>query len=326
MTNELLKLEQVSKQYDADDSFAARITGRAGLVHAVTDVNLCISRGETLGLVGESGCGKSTLARLILRLEGVTKGKIVFNGTNITSIHEDRMAWFRRRVQIVFQDPRSSLNRSFRIETILASAIRLHSALKKRTEIRDRATELLRLVGLDDSFLDRFPHELSGGQRQRVGIARALAVNPELVILDEPVSALDVSIQAQIINLLESLQNNLGLTFIFISHDLNVVRYLSDRLAVMYFGRIVEIGVAEEIYKSPRHPYTKALLSAVAMPGMTHKNSEDILMIGEVPSPLSPPCGCAFHPRCPIAQNRCRVERPELREVNGVDVACHLAE
>lgn len=326
MTKRLLELVTVSKIYEADDSLLARLRKKGGSVHAVTDVDLSVTRGETLGLVGESGCGKSTLARLILRLEDVSTGDVIFDGRNVTDLGPNQLRWFRNRVQIVFQDPQSSLNRSYRVETILASALKLHRGLTKRKDIRAAGAELLRLVGLDAAFLDRYPHELSGGQRQRVGIARALAVEPELLILDEPVSALDVSIQAQIVNLLHDLQVRLGLTYVFISHDLNVVRYLSDQVAVMYFGRIVETGPAETLYREPRHPYTQVLLSAVAMPGLSHEVPEGSVLVGEVPSPLSPPSGCAFHPRCPRAQDRCRQERPELREIGGVAVACHLVE
>lgn len=326
MNNRLLELVAVSKKYEADDSLLARLRKKGGTVHAVTDVDLCIRGGETLGLVGESGCGKSTLARMMLRLEDVSAGDVIFEGRNVTNLAPHQLRWFRNRVQIVFQDPQSSLNRSYRVETILASAVKLHRGLTSRKDIRAAGAELLRLVGLDAAFLDRYPHELSGGQKQRVGIARALAVEPDLLILDEPVSALDVSIQAQILNLLHDLQVRLGLTYIFISHDLNVVRYLSDQVAVMYFGRIVETGPAETLYRQPRHPYTQVLLSAVAMLGLGHGVPEGATLVGEVPSPLSPPSGCAFHPRCPRAQERCRQKRPELRKIGGVAVACHLVE
>lgn len=326
MNKRLLELVSVSKIYEADDSLLARLRNKGGSVHANTDVDLAIKRGETLGLVGESGCGKSTLARTILRLENVSAGDVIFDGRNVTKLAPHQLRWFRNRVQIVFQDPQSSLNRSYSVEKIIASAVKLHRGLTKRKDIRAAATDLLKLVGLDAAFLDRYPHELSGGQKQRVGIARALAVEPDLIILDEPVSALDVSIQAQIINLLHDLQVRLGITYVFISHDLNVVRYLSDQVAVMYFGRIIETGPAETLYREPRHPYTQVLLSAVAMPSLGREVPESTSLFGEVPSPLAPPSGCAFHPRCPRAQERCRRERPELREINRVAVACHLVE
>ncbi|MFW5832597.1 MAG: ABC transporter ATP-binding protein [Pseudomonadota bacterium] len=326
MSERLLELVGVSKTYEADASLWARLVGKGGEVRAVSEVDLTVGRGETLGLVGESGCGKSTLARLILKLEDVTAGDVIFDGRNVTDLGPKHLDGFRSRVQIVFQDPQSSLNRSYRVETILASPLKLHRGLRRRSRIREAAADLLRLVGLDPAFLDRYPHELSGGQRQRVGIARALAVEPDLLVLDEPVSALDVSIQAQIVNLLHDLQTRLGLTYVFISHDLNVVRYLADRVAVMYFGRIVETGPVETIYRRPRHPYTRVLLSAVALPDPEHELPTEMALTGEVPSPLAPPGGCPFHPRCPLAQDRCRRERPELREIGGVLVACHLVE
>jgi oligopeptide/dipeptide ABC transporter ATP-binding protein len=326
MSERLLELVGVSKTYAADASLWAQLAGRGRAVRAVSEVDLTVARGETLGLVGESGCGKSTLARLMLKLEDVSAGDLIFDGRNVTDLGPRHLDWFRSRVQIVFQDPHSSLNRSYRIETILASALRLHGGLTRRRQIREAAAEQLRIVGLDPAFLDRYPHELSGGQRQRVGIARALAVEPDLLVLDEPVSALDVSIQAQIVNLLHDLQVRLGLTYVFISHDLNVVRYLADRVAVMYFGRIVETGPVEAIYRRPRHPYTRVLLSAVALPDPEHALPTETALTGEVPSPLAPPSGCAFHPRCPLAEARCRRERPELRDVGGVAVACHLVD
>jgi oligopeptide/dipeptide ABC transporter ATP-binding protein len=320
----LLQLSGVAKRYPVDPSFAARLLGQVLEVQAVADVDLALHRGETLGLVGESGCGKSTLARAILRLEPLSAGRIVFDGRDVADLRDSQLGWFRKRVQIVFQDPQSSLNRAMRIDQVLAAPLRLHRGLRSSRELRDTAATLLVTVGLDPAFLDRYPHEMSGGQRQRVNIARALSVQPDLLILDEPVSALDVSIQAQVVNLLDELQRELGLTCLFISHDLNVVHHLSDRVAVMYLGRIVETGPVGPIYAAPRHPYTQLLLSAVAQPDPTLRQKR-VQVTGEVPSPVAPPPGCPFHPRCPMAFDRCRVERPALRAQHaGTAVACHL--
>lgn len=324
MSPPLLQLSGVAKRYPVDPSFAARLLGQVLEVQAVADVDLALHRGETLGLVGESGCGKSTLARAILRLEPLSAGRIVFDGRDVAELRDSQLGWFRKRVQIVFQDPQSSLNRAMRIDQILAAPLRLHRGLRSSRELRDAAATLLLTVGLDPAFLDRYPHELSGGQRQRVNIARALSVQPDLLILDEPVSALDVSIQAQVVNLLDELQREFGLTCLFISHDLNVVHHLSDRVAVMYLGRIVETGPVGPLYAAPRHPYTQLLLSAVAQPDPALRQKR-VQVTGEVPSPVAPPAGCPFHPRCPMAFDRCRVERPALRaQPDGTAVACHL--
>ena len=324
--NTLLELTGVSKRYIDNPSFAARLLGITRTVHAVTEVSLGLERGETLGLVGESGCGKSTLARCTIALESADAGEVRFDGRAIEPGRRRGLRWFRRRAQMVFQDPRSSLNRSLTAEEILARALRTSGGQEGTDARRARIVELLRAVGLGPAFLHRYSHELSGGQCQRVSIARALAVEPDFMVLDEPVSALDVSIQAQIVNLLLELQERLGLTYLFISHDLHLVRYVSDRIAVMYFGRIVEFGPAGEVSERPRHPYTQLLLAAVPQPDPALRD-ESVEVTGEVPSPLDPPSGCTFHPRCPLADARCRRERPELRRVApDIEVACHRYE
>ena len=296
---------------------------KVGDVKAVDDVSFNIRENETLGLVGESGCGKTTTGRCILRLYKPTSGDIIFNGTDISSIPERRVRPLRCHMGAIFQDPYGSLNPRQTARTIASMPLKINGFLKKQ-ELRSRVTELFNLVGLDSSMMDRVPHEFSGGQRQRLGIARALACNPSLIVCDEPISALDVSIQAQIINLLEELQKNLGLTYLFIAHDLSVVQHISDRVAVMYLGRIVEIANSKELYQNPMHPYTKALLSAVPVPNpVIEKDRVRIILKGEVPSPAHPPIGCHFHPRCEIATQNCRDDTPSLRNVgNEHEVAC----
>src|SRR6266542_5608592 len=299
-----------------------------GDIRAVDDVSLTIRRGETLGLVGESGCGKSTVGRTILRLYNPTEGRIVFDGQDLSKLSENELRPLRRRIQMVFQDPFASLNPRHSVGRIVGEPIRTHHLLN-RQETSRRVRELLGTVGLPPDAAGRYPHEFSGGQRQRIGLARAIAVNPDFVVADEPVSALDVSIQAQIINLLEQLQEEFDLTYLFIAHDLAVVRHISDRIAVMYLGWIVEVSPAAELYENPLHPYTISLLSAVPIPDpVVERERESILLAGDLPSPADPPAACRFHTRCPFVQpTRCREEVPPLRKLaTGHEVACHWVE
>jgi peptide/nickel transport system ATP-binding protein len=299
-----------------------------GDIKAVDGVSLTIQRGETLGLVGESGCGKSTLGRTILRLYDPTGGKIVFDGKDITHLGEGSMRPLRRQMQMIFQDPFASLNPRHSIGRIVSEPLKVHG-ISKRKASGSRVRELLEVVGLPADAASRYPHEFSGGQRQRIGLARALALNPDFVVCDEPVSALDVSIQAQIVNLLESLQRDFDLTYLFIAHDLAVVRHISDRIAVMYLGKIVEVSPSQDLYDNPLHPYTISLLSAVPIPDPdVERERETILLAGDLPSPANPPSGCRFHTRCPFVQaTRCRDEEPALRKLEGDQwAACHWAE
>lgn len=294
-------------------------------VKAIDGITFKVKKGETMGLVGESGCGKTTTGRCILRWYRPTDGQILFENQDITSLPEKQIRPFRRRMSLIFQDPFSSLDPRQNAGSIVGEALKIHNLVDSKSEYEDRVTSLFRMVGLDPSMADRVPHEFSGGQRQRIGIARALSCEPSLIICDEPISALDVSIQAQIINLLEELQAGLeGLTYLFIAHDLSVVRHISDRVAVMYLGRIVEITSSRELYKNPLHPYTKALISAVPIADPSiDRQREHIILKGEVPSPLHPPSGCHFHPRCHMAYSECSNTVPELRDVGGGhEVAC----
>jgi oligopeptide transport system ATP-binding protein len=293
-------------------------------VKAVDGVSFSIARGETLGLVGESGCGKTTVGRCILQLERSTDGQILFKGRDLTQLDQKALVPVREKIQVIFQDPYSSLNPRMKIGSMLAEPMRVHGIIKDPKQRQARVNELLSVCGLDPKFSDRYPHEMSGGQRQRVGIARALALNPEFIICDEAVSALDVSIQAQVINLLEDLRRKFNLTYLFIAHDLSVVRHISDRVAVMYLGNLVELAGGDELFDRPMHPYTRALLDAVPIPDPeVESHRAHKVLQGEVPSPMNPPSGCVFHPRCPLAVDSCRVSVPQGREISpGHWVAC----
>ena len=326
MSGPLLEVRDLRKHFPVRRGLFGRVSGQ---VRAVDGVSFDLSRGETLGLVGESGCGKTTLGRALLRLVEPTSGSVKLAGTELTTLPRGELRAARRRMQIVFQDPYSSLNPRLTVGSMSGEALAIHH-LAHGAAARERVANLLQQVGLSPDHARRYPHEFSGGQRQRIGIARALAVEPELLVLDEPVSALDVSIQAQIVNLLQELQERLSLTYLFVAHDLSVVEHISDRVAVMYLGRIVELARAAELYRDPRHPYTRSLLSAVPVPDPGHRG-ERIVLRGDVPSPAGPPAGCRFHPRCFLAEQdgnlaHCQAAGPELREVApGHWVACHFA-
>ncbi len=299
---------------------------QVGAIKAVDGLSFGIRKGETLGLVGESGCGKSTAGRAILQLYRPTGGEVIFQGIDLTKLKGEEMRRMRRKVQMIFQDPYASLNPRMTVGDIIGEPIKVHG-LRHGKDVRVRVQELLQLVGMNPYFINRYPHEFSGGQRQRIGVARALAVEPEFVVCDEPVSALDVSIQAQIINLLEDLQDRLGLTYLFIAHGLAVVKHISDRVAVMYLGKLVELAEGRELYSMPMHPYTQALLSAVPIPDpKIEKRRKRIILEGDVPSPLNPPSGCHFHTRCPIAIEKCKIEEPPFMDYgNGHFAACWRA-
>jgi len=320
----LIRVQNLCKYFPLKRGF---LSGRnIPFVKAVDDVSLYIRRGETLGLVGESGCGKSTLGRTILRLHEPTSGNVLFENTDITALDPELLRMFRTRMQIIFQDSYTSLNPRHRVGDIIAEPMVIHTS-KSQSEIRARTMELLELVGLKAAHARRYPHEFSGGQRQRINIARALALYPDFIVCDEPISALDVSIQAQVVNLLQDLQKKLGLTYLFIAHDLSMVQHISGRIAVMYLGKIMERAPSNELFKNPLHPYTQSLISAIPIPSpKIERNRKRIVLKGEVPNPVNPPTGCVFHTRCPIAEDICREEVPLSRELQkGHFVACHLA-
>ena len=318
----LVKIDRLKKYFPINKGII--IQRQVGAVKAVEEITLDIYKGETLGLVGESGCGKTTAGRTILQLYRPTGGKVIFDGVDLTTTKGGALRKMRRRMQMIFQDPFASLNPRWTISRIISEPMRVHKLYTGKARL-ERVSELLDLVQLNTLFLNRYPHEFSGGQRQRIGIARALASDPEFIVCDEPISALDVSIQAQVVNLLEDLQHNFGLTYLFIAHDLSMVRHICNRVAVMYLGVIIELATRDELYENPLHPYTQALLSAVPIPDPRETRARQrIVLTGDPPSPINPPSGCRFHPRCPIAKEHCSEQIPEWREaLPGHFVACH---
>jgi oligopeptide/dipeptide ABC transporter ATP-binding protein len=319
----LLSVRGLKKHFPIRKGFFSR---QVGAVRALDGVDLDVYQGETLGLVGESGCGKSTLGRVILRLLPATAGSVDFSGNDVLHCDAVKMKELRREMQIVFQNPYASLDPRMTVGQIIAEPLEVHKVAAGK-ELRSKILELMKLVGLSEEMMDRYPHEFSGGQRQRIGIARALALRPQLIVADEPVSALDVSVQAQILNLLIDLREEFNLTYVFIAHNLDVVRYISDRIAVMYLGKIVELGQTPEVYSTPLHPYAKALISAAPIPDPLQDHSQRILLQGDLPSPANPPPGCTFHTRCPMVRDNCKVDVPAFREITpGHWSACHYAE
>jgi oligopeptide transport system ATP-binding protein len=326
-TDLVLEVEDLVKHFPVREGLIFK--RQTGAVQAVDGVSFQLRRGETLGIVGESGCGKSTLAKLLMRLEEPDSGSVRFRGEDFLAMRGEALRHMRRKIQIIFQDPYTSLNPRMSVGDIVAEPFKLHPEAKPAQGVRTRVKELLDVVGLDPDHINRYPHQFSGGQRQRIGIARGLALNPDVIICDEPVSALDVSVQAQVMNLLKDLQNEFGMSYIFIAHDLSVVRHISDRLAVMYLGRLAELGTDEELYGAPAHPYTQALLSAVPVPDPTLRGQrEEIVLKGDPPNPADPPSGCRFRTRCWKATDICATDEPELIVRPGVTqrVACHHAE
>jgi oligopeptide transport system ATP-binding protein len=321
----LVQVENLTKHFPVTRGVI--IQHKAGAVRAVDGISFTIERGETLGLVGESGCGKTTAGRTLLGLYPATAGKVTIDGKDICAARGRELLEIRKEAQMIFQDPYASLNPRWTVNAIVGEPLRVHHLRKTELERTERVKELMSLVGLSGRLVNRFPHEFSGGQRQRIGVARALASEPKFIVCDEPISALDVSIQAQVVNLLEDLQDRLGLTYLFIAHDLSMVRHICDRVAVMYLGIMVELADRNELYEHPLHPYTKALLSAVPIPDPKKDRARQrTILAGDVPSPLNPPAGCRFHPRCPVAVERCSKEVPEWRlAASGHWVACHLA-
>lgn len=315
----ILELQNIHKRFHLKSTFSSR----GGVVKAVSGVTMSLSRGDSFGLVGESGCGKTTLGRVAIRLLRAEEGRVLFDGLDITEIPERKLRPLRRKMQIIFQDPYSSLNPRMRVESIIGEGMLIHNLVDRR-ELKDAVAEVLGRVGLSPDAMSRYPHEFSGGQRQRVCIGRAISLKPDLIVADEPLSALDVSIQAQILNLLVEIREAMGVAYLFISHDLRVVNVLCNKVAVMYLGEIVETGDCDLIFHDPRHPYTKALIEAIPRP-VPGKKGRKIVLSGDIPSPISPPPGCSFHTRCPIAGAVCEKEEPLLREVGGRLVSCHFA-